>query len=79
MSEQPHVQATNPDRREVPAADPGQQAPSPAAGAGEHVDPDVIESAPGEEESAPVTNVVRDHTDPPFRTPDVGSDSPWPP
>lgn len=76
MSEHPHVQPTNPDRREVLAADPGEQAPSPAAGAGEDVDPDVIEPAPGEEQSEPITDQIRDRTEPPFRPPNGASDSP---
>lgn len=75
MTEYPTGQHFSPGDDAPAAADPGEQAPTPAAGAGEDVDPDIIiESDGSPDEQTDVTETVRTRPDPPFCTPALGSD-----
>ncbi|PVY96024.1 hypothetical protein [Actinomycetospora cinnamomea] len=71
MTEQPSSLPSDPTPTAPPAADPGEQAPDPAEGFGEHpTDVDVPPSdEPGLEGDRNLTDAVHERPDPPFRTP----------
>jgi hypothetical protein len=75
MTEQPSSIPSDPTPTAPAAADPGEQAPDPASGFGEHpTDVDVPPTdEPGSAHELP--DAVRGRPAPPFRTPQPGTDA----